>query len=87
MVYKIVEINEKLRTFESEKGDLQKLNIIIQCLFLSLNSLYIAPLVLAFKKNCNTPFGASNIIKICQFDKHMKKICSLKMKWGDSSTN
>jgi hypothetical protein len=30
--------------FESEKGDLQKLNSTIQFVFLSLNSLYIAPL-------------------------------------------
>jgi hypothetical protein len=39
------------------------------------------------KKNCNSPLGASKIIKISQFDKEMKKICSFKVKWGDSSTN
>jgi len=37
--------------FESEKGDLQKLNITIQFVFLNLNSLYIVPLPLTFKKN------------------------------------
>jgi hypothetical protein len=73
--------------FESEEGDLQKLNITIQFVFLSLNSLYIAPLPSTFKKKISYPFGASNIIKIYQFDKEMKKICSLIVKWGDSTTN
>jgi hypothetical protein len=36
--------------FENEKGDLQKLNIIVQFVFLSLNSLYVAPLLLTFKQ-------------------------------------
>jgi hypothetical protein len=36
--------------FESEKGDLQELNITIQFLFLSLNFLYVAPLLLTFKQ-------------------------------------
>jgi hypothetical protein len=36
--------------FESEKGDLQKLNIIVQFVFLSLNSLYVASLLLTFKQ-------------------------------------
>jgi hypothetical protein len=72
--------------FESEDNDLQKLNITIQFVFLSLNSLYIPPLPLTLIFFCNSPLGASNIIKISQFDKKMRKICSLKMK-GDSSTN
>jgi hypothetical protein len=37
--------------FENEKGDLKKLNIIVQFVFLNLNYLYVAPLFLAFKKN------------------------------------
>jgi hypothetical protein len=36
--------------FESEEGDLQKLNITVQFVFLSLNSLYVAPLLLTFKQ-------------------------------------
>ncbi len=35
--------------FESEEGDLQKSNITIQFVYLSLNSLYIVPLPLTFK--------------------------------------
>jgi hypothetical protein len=35
--------------FESEEGDLQKLNITIQFVFLSLNSLYIVPFPSTFK--------------------------------------
>jgi len=37
--------------FENEKGDLKKLNIIIQFTFFNLNSLYVAPLFLTFKQN------------------------------------
>ncbi len=37
--------------FKNEEGDLQKLNIIIKFVFLSLNSLYIAPLPLTFQQN------------------------------------
>jgi hypothetical protein len=37
--------------FESEEGDLQKLNITIPFVFLSLNSLYIVPLPSTFKNN------------------------------------
>jgi len=37
--------------FENEKGDLKKLNIIVQFVFLNLNSFYVTPLFLAFKKN------------------------------------
>jgi hypothetical protein len=37
--------------FESDEGNLQKLNITFQFVFLSLNSLYLAPLLLTFKKN------------------------------------
>jgi hypothetical protein len=36
--------------FESEEGDLQELNIIVQFVFLSLNSLYVPPLLLTFKQ-------------------------------------
>jgi hypothetical protein len=36
-------------SFESEEGDLQKLDITIQFVFLNLNYLYIAPLPLTFK--------------------------------------
>jgi hypothetical protein len=36
--------------FESEEGDLEKLNITIQFVFLSLNSLYVAPFLLMFKQ-------------------------------------
>jgi hypothetical protein len=36
-------------SFESEEGDLQKPNITIQFVFLSLNSLYIAPLPSTFQ--------------------------------------
>ncbi len=36
--------------FESEKGDLQKLNITIQFVFLSLNSMYVVPFLLTFKQ-------------------------------------
>jgi hypothetical protein len=36
--------------FESEEGDLQKLNITVQFVFLSLNSLYVVPLLLTFKQ-------------------------------------
>jgi hypothetical protein len=35
--------------FENEKGDLQKLNITIQFVFLGLNSLYIVPFPSTFK--------------------------------------
>jgi len=35
--------------FENQEGDLQKLNITIEFVFLNLNSLYIAPLPLTFK--------------------------------------
>ncbi len=35
--------------FKNEESDLQKLNITIQFVFLSLNSLYIAPLPSTFK--------------------------------------
>jgi hypothetical protein len=35
--------------FESKEGDLQKLKITIQFMFLSLNSLYVAPLPSTFK--------------------------------------
>jgi hypothetical protein len=73
--------------FENEEGDLQKLNITIQIVFLSLNYLDIVALPSTFKKKFNPPLGESNIIKISQFDKEMKKICSLKVKWGDSSMN
>jgi hypothetical protein len=34
-----------------------------------------------------SPLGTSNIIKISQLDKEMRKICSLKVKWGDLNTN
>jgi len=37
--------------FENEEGDLQKLNITIQIVFLSLNYLYIVALPLTFKNN------------------------------------
>jgi hypothetical protein len=37
--------------FQSEEGDLQKLNIKIQFVFLNLNSLYIILSPLTFKKN------------------------------------
>jgi hypothetical protein len=37
--------------FENEEGDLQKLNITIQFVFLNLNSLYIAPFPLTLRKN------------------------------------
>jgi hypothetical protein len=36
--------------FESEEGDLKKMNITIQIVLLNLNYLYVAPLLLAFKK-------------------------------------
>jgi len=36
--------------FESEEGDLQKLNITVHFVLLSLNSLYVAPLLLTFKQ-------------------------------------
>jgi hypothetical protein len=36
--------------FENEEGDLQKLNIRIQFVFLIFNFLYITPLPLKFKK-------------------------------------
>jgi hypothetical protein len=36
--------------FENEEGDLQKLNIINYFVFLNLNSLYVAPLLLTFKQ-------------------------------------
>jgi hypothetical protein len=36
--------------FESEEGDLQKLNITIQSMFLSLNSLYVASLFLTIQQ-------------------------------------
>jgi len=42
--------NKQVMPFESEKGDLHKLNITIQFVFLSLNSLYIAQLPLTFKR-------------------------------------
>jgi len=35
--------------FENEEGDLQKMNITIQFVFLNLNFLYIAPLPSTFK--------------------------------------
>ncbi len=35
--------------FKSEEGDLQKLNITIQFVFLSLNSLFVVPFFLTFK--------------------------------------
>jgi hypothetical protein len=40
--------------FESDGGDLQKLNIIVQFVFLSLNSLYVVPLFLTFHKLCSS---------------------------------
>jgi len=36
--------------YESEEGDLQNLNISIQFVFLSLNFLYVAPLLLTLKQ-------------------------------------
>jgi hypothetical protein len=51
------------------------------------NFLYIVPLPSTLKKNCTSPLGASNIIKLSQFDKEMRNICSLKLKWGDSNMN
>jgi riboflavin transporter FmnP len=36
--------------FENEEDDLQKLNIIVQFVFLNLNYLYVLPLFLTFKK-------------------------------------
>jgi hypothetical protein len=42
---------EQVMPFKNEEGDLQKLNIIIKFVFLSLNSLYIAPLPLTFQQN------------------------------------
>jgi hypothetical protein len=36
--------------FKNEEGDLQKLNITSQFVFLSLNSLYIVPLPSTFQK-------------------------------------
>jgi hypothetical protein len=84
MVQNIVEINEKLSKLcplKVKRVDLQKLNITIQSVFLSLNFLYIAPLPSTFNFFCNSPFGTSNIIIFSQFDKEMKKICSLKVKW------
>jgi len=46
--------------FENEKANLQKLNIIVQFVFLNLNSLYVTPLLLTFKQNCSSFLGASN---------------------------
>jgi hypothetical protein len=37
--------------FENEEGYLQKLNTIVQFVFLNLNSLHIDPLPSTFKKN------------------------------------
>jgi hypothetical protein len=37
--------------FESEEGDLQKLNITIQFVFLSLNSFYIGPITFNIQKH------------------------------------
>jgi hypothetical protein len=34
--------------FENEEGDLQKLNITVQFVFLSLNFFYVVPLLLTF---------------------------------------
>jgi len=45
--------------FESEEGDLQKLNITIQFVFLSLNFLYIAPLPSTFNFFYNFPLAHS----------------------------
>ncbi len=45
--------------FENEEGDLPKLNITIQFVFLNLNSLYIAPIPSTFQKNYNSPLGKS----------------------------
>jgi hypothetical protein len=42
---------EQVMPFESEVADLHKLNIIIQFVFLNLNSLYIAPLPSTFQIN------------------------------------
>jgi hypothetical protein len=42
---------EQVMPFQSEEGDLQKLNIKIQFVFLNLNSLYIILSPLTFKKN------------------------------------
>jgi hypothetical protein len=36
--------------FENEDVDLQKPNIIVQFVFLSLNTLHVAPLLLTFKQ-------------------------------------
>jgi hypothetical protein len=49
--------------------------------------LYISPLPLTLKKKFNYPFSSSNIILKNQFEKEMKKIFSLEVKWGDSSMN
>jgi len=49
---KTIEIDENLNKFmpfENEEGDLQKLNITIQFVFLSLNFLYVFPLPSTFK--------------------------------------
>jgi hypothetical protein len=40
---------EQVIPFENEEGDLQKLNITIQFVFLSISSLYIASLPSTFK--------------------------------------
>jgi hypothetical protein len=67
--------------FENEEGDLKKLNIIVQFVFLSLNSLYVVPLLLTFNQNFIVLFLAHPMVqKIVEIDQNLSKLCPLKVK-------
>jgi len=67
--------------FESEEVELQKLNITVQFVFLSLNSLYVAPLLLTFKKKNLIIFLEHPMVqKIVEINEKLSKCCPLKVK-------
>ncbi len=67
--------------FESEEGDLQKLNIIVWFVFLSLKSLYVVPFLLILKKTLYFYFFCiANGSKNVENNEKLSKLCLLKVK-------